>query len=226
MHQRWLVPIVKVQYHKMKKYYLVLLLSGSFSPAMTQNENKAAFALLDHISQHSFRATFTYTNRSSQLELLEHFEGGQIAIQGHKYRLTLPGQEVINNGKIVWTYLKDANEVQITDYAPEQEAVTPGTIFANSRRDYTLCSFDTHQTNGHIYDNVELLAKDAENSLSKVKITVEHTTKHIEYVEIMDSNQTLHSFYITDFEYNLKFDKAFFSFNTEEHQGVEVIDMR
>lgn len=210
----------------MKKYCLFFLLSSSIGPAMAQNEKEAAFTLLDSISQHSFRATFTYETRSSQLEFLESFEGGEIAICGNQYRLTLPGQEVINDGQTVWTYLKDANEVQITDHDPEQVAVTPWTIFANYRQDYTFSRFDTHQANGHVYDSVELLAKDAENFLSRVKITVERATKHIEYVEVMDSNQILHVFLITDFAYDLTFDKAFFSFNAEAHQEVEVIDMR
>ena len=210
----------------MKKYCLFFLLSSSIGPAMAQNEKEAACTLLDSISQHSFRATFTYETRSSQLELLESFEGGEIAICDNKYRLTLPGQEVINNGKTVWTYLKDANEVQITDHNPEQGAVTPWTIFANYRQDYTFCRFDTHQANGYVYDSVELLAKDVENFLSKVRITVKRATKHIEYVEVMDSNQMLHVFLITDFAYDLTFDKAFFSFNAKEHKGVEVIDMR
>jgi outer membrane lipoprotein carrier protein len=215
-----------MHYYKMKKYYLFFLLSGSFSPAMAQNEHDAACALLDSISQRSLQATFTYTNRSSQLELLESFEGGQIAIQGNKCRLTLPAQEVINDGQTVWTYLKDANEVQITDHDPEQEAVMPWTIFADYRRDYTICRFDTHQRNGHVYDSLELVANNAENPLCKVIITVTHATKHIECVEVTDSNQTLHVFLITDFAYDLKFDKAFFSFNAKAHKGVEVIDMR
>jgi outer membrane lipoprotein carrier protein len=226
LHKRWLVAIVKMQYYKMKKYYLVLLLSSSFSPSITQKEYEAASALLDSISQHSLQATFTYTSRSSQLELLESFEGGQITIQGNKCRLTLPTQEVINDGQTVWTYLRDANEVQIADHDPEQEAITPWTIFANYRRDYTLCRFNTHQEKGHVYDSVTLLAKDAENSLHSVSITVEHATKHIVSLEVMDSNQTLHVFMMTDFAYDLKLDKTFFSFNVEAHQGVEVIDMR
>jgi hypothetical protein len=210
----------------MKKYYLILLLISSFNPAMTQKEYEAASALLDSISQRGLKATFTYANRSSQLELLESFEGGQIVIQGNKCRLTLPAQEIINDGQTVWTYLKEANEVQITDHDPKQEAATPWTIFANYRRDYTICRFDTHQENGHIYDSVTLLAKDAENFLQSVSITIARATKHITYLEVMDSNQALHVFLITDFTYDLKLDKTFFSFNVEAHQGVEVIDMR
>lgn len=214
---------------QIQKYYLLLVLSGSFGYAMArQQDEEKAFSLLNSISQRSFRATFLYTNRSELDDSLVPFEeGGQIVIYGNKYRLMLPEQEVINNGQTVWTYLKEANEVQITDYDSQQGATaTLWTILANYRRHYTLGSFDTHQTNGQNQDSIKLLAKDVENSLAVINITVDRATKYIKFVEVIDNNQTLHAFLITDFEYDLKFDKAFFSFNADEHPGVEVIDMR
>lgn len=207
----------------MKKYYLFFLLSSSIGPAMAQNEKEAAFTLLDSISQHSFRATFLYASQSQSDQSLTTFdEGGQIAIHGNKCRLTLPEQEIINDGQTIWTYLKEANEVQITSYNPKQAEPTPWTIFTNYRHLYTLGHYATHPHRV----TIELLAKDAKNYLPTISITANPDTGYIEYVEVMDSNQILHVFLITDFAYDLTFDKAFFSFNAEAHQGVEVIDMR
>jgi outer membrane lipoprotein carrier protein len=210
----------------MQKYYLLVLLSSFFHSAMAQHQQEEAFALLDSISQRSFRATFVYTNRAQVETLVMPEEDGQIFVYGNKYRLMLPGQEVINDGQTVWTYLKEENEVQIADHNPDREAAMPWTIFSNYRRDYTLSCFDTHRKNGHVYDSLALIAKDEENSLCSVKITVARATKHIQCVEIVDNNQNLHNFYITDFAYDLTFAKDFFRFNIEAHQGIEIIDMR
>ena len=212
----------------MKKYCLLLLLlscSFSFTRAQPQDKEKKAFALLDSISQRSFQTNFTYRSQSPQGELGETFEG-KITVQGHKYRLTLPGQEVINNGQTTWTCLMEANEVQITDHDPEQEATTPWTIFANYRQDYTLGQLDAQQVDGQVYDLVKLVPKDSEHDLLKVTLIIAHTTRHIKRLEILDSNQTLHIFFITDFVYDLTLDKAFFNFNPAEYQEVEIIDMR
>lgn len=43
---------------------------------------------------------------------------GEIIVQGPKFNLKLSGQEIINNGTTVWTYLKESNEVNITNYEP------------------------------------------------------------------------------------------------------------
>ena len=70
------------------------------------------------------------------------------------------------------------------------------------------------------------MAKNEENFLQKITLTIEQTTKHIKRLETLDDNQTLHIFSIIDFAYNPKLDKAFFKFNATEHSGVEIIDMR
>jgi outer membrane lipoprotein-sorting protein len=166
-----------------------------------------------------------YNHQSPQGELEEAFEG-KIVVQGNQYRLTLPEQEVINNGQTVWTYLKDANEVQIINHDPEQEATTPWTILANCRQNYVLDRLDAQQVDEHVCDLVKLVSKDNEHDLLKVTLTIAHATRHIERLEILDSNQTLHIFFITEFAYDLDLNPAFFYFNAKKYPGVEVIDMR
>lgn len=211
----------------MKKYCLLLLLGSFWCPAIARNQAKEVLALLDSIGQRNFQATFTYSSRSLQEQLqLEEISKGEITVHGNQYRLTMQQQEIINNGKTIWTYLVEANEVQITDYDPEQKAIIPWGSFANYRQDYTLGQLDTYRVEGHVCDVVELVPKDDANDLCKIILTIAHTTKHIQRLEILDSNQILHTFLITHFTYGLKLDEAFFNFNLDDYPNIEVIDMR
>ena len=213
-------------------YYclLVLVCMGStFHSVMAQQQHpdeEKAFKILDQISQNCFQATFTYTHQSPQLALLENFDDGKIIVHDHKYHLILPDQEIINDGQTVWIYFKVANEVQVADHDPEQETLTPWTIFSHYRRDYDFFRLDTHQADKQFYDCVTLVAKDTDNTLTKVIITVARATKHIKSIEIMDHNQALHNFFVTYFVYNLEFDELPFYFSLDKHPGIEVIDMR
>jgi len=212
-----------------RKYcFLLILLGTSWSQTAEVLQQEKAFSLLENIGQRSFQVTFRYTIQSPQGELEETFEKGQITIQNKnsKYRLTLPEQEVISDGQTVWTYLKEANEVQIADHAPEQGATTPWTILTNYQQDYVVSGLRTQQMDDQICDVIDLMAKNEENFLQKITLTIEQTTKHIKRLETLDDNQTLHIFSIIDFAYNPKLDKAFFKFNATEHSGVEIIDMR
>jgi outer membrane lipoprotein-sorting protein len=209
----------------MKKYYFLLLLGGFWRPATAQHQEKKAFLLLDSIIQRDFQATFTYSSRSSQAQQGEISEG-DITVQGNQYRLTMQEQETVNNGQTIWTYLIEANEVQITDYDPEQETTTPWEALANYRQDYTLDRLDTHQVDGQVYDVVALVATNDAYDAEKIILTIARTTRHIKRLEILDSSQVLHTFSMTNFTYNLKLDKAFFNFNLDNYQDIEIIDMR
>jgi outer membrane lipoprotein carrier protein len=211
--------------YKMKRYYLLLLLGGSWYPAIARHQEREVLALLDSISQRNFQATFTYSSRSPQEQPKEIFKG-EITVHGNQYHLTTQQQEIINNGQTIWTYLVEANEVQITDYDPEQTAAMPWTIFANYRQDYALGRLDTHRIKGYVCNVVELVPKDDENGLCKIVLTIAHTTKHIQCLEVLDSNQILHTFSVTNFTYDLKLNKSFFNFNLDNYPNIEVIDMR
>lgn len=41
----------------------------------------------------------------------------------------MDGQEIYCDGKTMWTYLKDANEVQISNYNPKSSDINPSEIF-------------------------------------------------------------------------------------------------
>ena len=209
-------------------YCLLLSLGGSLSAAMATHQDEArAFQILDYISQNAFQATFTYSSQSDQHALAEATAWeGKLTVQGNQYLLTLQDQEVISNGQTVWTYLKEVNEVQITDHDPEQDVAIPWRIFTHYRQYYALSRIDTHQIDGKMYDVVELVAKDAEHELLKIIITVTRTTKQIKSLAMYDDNDTLHVFTMTDFRYKPNCDERFFQFNPQAYQGIEIIDMR
>ena len=210
----------------MKKYLLLGLLGVLSKLAMAQQEEEKAFALLDSLRQHhNLQATFTYHSQSPQGQLGESLEG-TITVQGNQYHLTTAEQEIINNGETVWTYLAAANEVQINDHDPDQEAATPWTLLTNYRQDYGFLRLRTRQVDDQVCDVIELLAKDKENALLQITLTIERATEHIKRLEALDSNKTRHVFSITNFATDVVLDDIFFKFNPEQYAGIEVIDMR
>jgi len=59
-------------------------------------------------------------------------------VKGNKYKVQVKNQEVISDNKTVWTYIKDANEVQVNDYEPDENSITPSQIFTIYEKD-PLC---------------------------------------------------------------------------------------
>jgi len=92
---------------------LLLLFTFSLS---AQTDTKAQKILNDVSaktkSYNSIRIEFTYKMENTAQKINDSYKGVLIS-KGNKYKLTVSGQDVISDGKTVWTYLKDANEVQV-----------------------------------------------------------------------------------------------------------------
>lgn len=210
----------------MKKYCLLTLFSCITSLTWAGSQEKKAFALLDSISRHkNLQASFSYHIQQDQ-EPSEEKLTGSITVQGPQYHLSMGGQEIISNGTTVWNYLPDANEVQINDYAPEQGANTPWFLLTNYRKDYQFTSLHSQQIEGRNHYTVALTAKDIENNMQVVVITIEQKTKKVKRLESLDNDQNRHTYSITDFVTNVALEDTFFYFVPEDHIDIEVIDMR
>ena len=96
---------------------ILCLLIGTVSVQAQQDE--AARAILDAMSDKyqamaAFTTDFEYILENPSEDLTETFEG-KVSVKGEMYRLTMEGQEIINNGETVWTYMEELNEVNISD---------------------------------------------------------------------------------------------------------------
>lgn len=213
----------------MKKYSLLILLSCTTSLAWARPAEDIARNLLEEsIGKHkNFQATFTYQIQPDQEKVAEEKLTGRLTLQGHQYRLSIDGQEVVSDGTTIWNYLKEAKEVQITNCDPKEALHTPWLLLTNYHQEYTFESLNHHQKmNKKAYAVVTLRAKDPENNLQQVIIAIEWGTKHIKRLEVVDNNHTRHIFSVSKFGTDLALEETFFNFIPESYAGVEVIDLR
>jgi len=69
----------------------------------------------------SFSADFEYT-LINKAEGINETQKGKVTMKGkNKYKLEIAGQEIMSDGETVWTFIKDVNEVQISDVPEEDE---------------------------------------------------------------------------------------------------------
>ena len=63
----------------------------------------------------TYEANFSYA-LTNDVEIIKEEFKRKLTVKGDKYRISLPEQEVINNGVTVWTYLPEVKEVNIDNY--------------------------------------------------------------------------------------------------------------
>ncbi|XWN35449.1 MAG: outer membrane lipoprotein carrier protein LolA [Roseivirga sp.] len=194
--------------------------------AAAQSEQRQAWALLDRLSeQHSIQAVFVYSSRDQQGAPGTTLQG-KVTLQGEQYRLQLDQQEIVCNGTTVWTYLRDVNEVQITESTPDPTASTPWGVLTHYRQDYTFAHLRMIKIDNSVYDVIDMVAKDEQQPLSQFTVTIERDTGHIHTLEVLDREQTWHRFSVVSFASGETLDETFFTFIPEDYRDIEVIDMR
>src|SRR5690606_19636539 len=82
---------------------------------------------------------------------------GTFLMKGSKYHIALAGQEIICDGKTVWTYMKDANEVQVSNYNAEEQSISPMKLFTNFYdKEYNYRHVGTRKVAGKTANIIEM----------------------------------------------------------------------
>lgn len=211
----------------------LIILAGIILSAVqissAQNDKKAK-AILSGVSAkyksyQAIKAEFSYTLENPQ-EKINETQTGTLHLKGNKYRLNIAGQEVISDGKTIWTYLKDAKEVQVNTVDPETGAITPSEIFTMYEKGYSYLFVEEKTINGKVCQIVDLTPLDKTKSFFKVRLTIDKAAKQIVQSRIFDKNGNRYIYTIKSFAANPKLADTFFMFDPKKYPGIEVVDLR
>ncbi len=193
-------------------------------------DSKTAVTILTGVSAKyktytAVKATFTMKTEGSNNKVTE-TQTGIVSVKGNKYKLELTNQEIICDNITIWTFLKDANEVQVNSYEADEDAITPTQIFTIYEKNF-LCGYVEEQTiNGKIYQVIDMTPNDKTKSYFKVRLLIDKVGKTIYSAKFFDKNGNRYTYEITKFTPNPALIDTYFSFNTKDHPGVEVVDLR
>jgi outer membrane lipoprotein carrier protein len=208
-----------------KQISLVLMALVISLGVMAQSDKKAE-NILNSVtaktkSYKTISISFTYTMENTKKKIKDSYSGTLLS-KGDKYKLNISKQEVICDGKTVWTFLKDANEVQISEVEPNDDSFTPTKLLTNYTKDYKS-KFIEEKGNTQV---IELYPLKKGKSFTKVQLTVDKTKLQVMKFVIFDKNGSTFTYAISKFTPDLTIADKEFVFNKADHPGVEINDMR
>lgn len=194
------------------------------------NFDKDAGKILDKVSKNyksfkTIKADFKIKiinkqNKSSQSEK------GILYVKGKKFRVEMDGQEIYCDGKTMWTYLKDVNEVQISDYNTKKTDINPSEIFTVYEKGF-LSKFIGEGKKGNIVtQHIELTPTDKKKPFFKVKLTIDKMAQKIMDMTVLNKNGIESLYEIIQLTPNVTLDDSFFKFDKKSKPGVVEIDLR
>ncbi len=193
--------------------------------AVQAQKDKRAETVLDAMSARykalsSYKATFSYTADQTTYK-------GDIAVKGTMFRFKTAGQEVFTDGKVMWTYVKEANEVNVQDYdASATGDFNPTKIYTMYKKGFANRYVRESKTGGRTLDVVELKPDKKNAQIARVEISVDRADKSVKSWQITDKTGKRTTYTISQFTPNPVLANGFFVFDKANYPGVEVVDLR
>jgi len=234
------IVVVLPSIQNMKKLFLYIVLSVFTINAFAQKDADAKLILnklsKQYKSYDAVKTDFTLTIDNAQAGVNETQTGALISrSKANKYKVTLYAagktkssvmQEIISDGKNQWTFLKDANEVQIADADNSDEGFNPAKIFTMYESGYKYIYTGQQKISGKIYQVIDLTPTDEKKSFFKVRLMIDKVKNQLYSALIFDKNGSKYNYALRTFTPNIKVTDATFAFDKKAYPGVEVVDLR
>jgi outer membrane lipoprotein-sorting protein len=214
---------------KLYFHYILFLIASADLCAQQDPEAKK---ILDRVAE----KTKNCQTIQADLELvIENRRDGQVTknvgvvkIKGDKYYLESTGSKVYFDGKTLWSYMEDINELTITepDSTDDDFMENPSKIFTFYNRDfkYRLVG-EARLDEGWMYE-IDLFPINLDQPYSRFKVFVHRDTNELFMVTAVSKDGVDYSVYLKKIKYNIPLSDDLFTFKPENFKGIEVNDMR
>src|SRR6056300_1012271 len=127
---------------------------------------------------------------------------GTLYLKGKKFRINLTDQEIYCDGKTMWTYFKEENEVQITKYDPNAQEINPSEIFTIYQKGFNYKYIGESIISGKTVQKIEMTPTDKTKPYFKVKLNIEKASNKITNMSVFNKNGIRSNYAITYFKSN------------------------
>lgn len=215
------------------KHLLYILICASTLNVFAQDQDPKAKTILDELSKttkayKTISADYIFTIFNKDKKQLEK-QTGKVQVKGQKFKLEIPGNSIVCDGKTIWNHNKDAAEVTIKNFeANNDEQLNPSKIFTLYETGYKY-KFDKEEKIGVVLCNVIDLyptIKPEKKKFHTIKIYIDKAKKQVVQLKMLMKDGGSQLYEIKTFKPNLELADALFVFDTKAFKPDQIIDER
>ncbi len=206
---------------KTKNIIVCLVLLFATQVVTAQNNAEAVIRLMvDQVKSHkNVEMAFSYQISPDGKNYTES-EKGHAWLQGEAYKIEMAEQQTISDGKTIWSYLVDDEEVMVSN-ATDGDDNTPLKLLTSLDESYvaTLTGLDAQGI-----ATVELANPKGQYKRVTLKINTKKTELKSADIYMEDGSKVVIN--VEEMKFDQKLDDKFFTFDAKKYPKVDVIDMR
>ena len=172
----------------------------------------------------TLQATFTQTTIWALAGDEQSVSGKFYASGKNKYRVETDAQTIVTDGKTVWTYSKDKNQVVINSLSEAEQSRTPRDLLVKYTNEFDAQLAEEKIFHGIKCHEVVFTPRNDEAFVVKTRVLVDKKNSFALRIEQEDINENVSRYELDNYEVDKPINNSFFQF--EIPAGAEVVDMR
>ncbi len=216
---------------KLFKIILFSLCFVSFS-TFAQNDTDAA-KLLETVSSKYKK----YKSSKIEVKLIidvpeidkDVVRNGTAWLKGDKFKIDFEEKMLVSNTISHWTYLKEVNELQISNYDESSMIFLPSKIFNLYSDDYIYRVSEEYKNDkGELIKKIELSPKNKNYEIFKIVVSINVNKLKLIETQMFEKSGYRYAYKILNLETNIELDDNFFIFNPADYNIDEddITDLR
>lgn len=216
----------------MKRLVLVgmILFASVFSWAQQVSKAKE---ILDQVSEKTssfttIKADFSFSMKNVEMDINEQNEGS-IKIKGKKYLVDLPdvGIDVFCDGKTLWHYMKDGNQVTISNLEDAgNDLMDPSSLFTIYEKGFDSKLIAEKKVGSKVLYEIDLFPETDEYEVEKITLLIDKATMMISSAQLYGTDGNVYGIKVKKIETNVELADTEFVFDASKYPDVELIDFR
>jgi outer membrane lipoprotein carrier protein len=198
-----------------------------------QDQDPKAKLILDDLSKttktyKTILADVVFTSYNKDKKVVDKPQSWKINVKGQKFKLDIPGTSIVCDGKTLWNFNKDAKEVTIKNFEPENDDQNPAKIFTMYETGYKYKYSNEEKCGASICHVIDLYPsiKPEKKKFHTVKIYVDKTKKQIIQLKMMMKDGGTQSYDVKSLKSNTEMADAMFAFDTKGLKSDQINDER
>lgn len=198
-----------------------------------QDQDPKAKAILDDLSKttktyKTILAEYNFTILNKEGKQLEK-QSGKVLIKGDKFKLEIPGNTIVCDGKTIWNYNKDAKEVTIKNFnASNEDQLNPSKIFTMYEKGYKF-KYEKDEKVGLVNcAAIDLFPADKpeKKKFHTIKLYVDKLKKQVVQLKMLMKDGGKQVYEIKTFKPNTEMIDGLFVFDTKGLKADQINDER
>lgn len=222
----------------MSRHFLPLVLLTVMPLASIGQQNdqnldvkEKAKVLLDRVKAKyndysTIQVDFSFTLENKKQNNFKEVREGTATLKDQKFRINLGSHLIICDNDNVWTYLKEANEVQVNNYKPDQMKINPSQMFTIYQEGFLYGYKGEKSVKGKDYYQVELTPEDKEKSFYKIRLLISQDSYRVGRTKVFEKDGSIYTYDFESYTVNKDLPNNHFEFDKEEHPSANMIDLR